>query len=178
MLRRTRWFGGEHCTLGRRANVKKVPLWPANLASSSLPAFSLLRVTPGRSSILIGWAWLCRLLIGCRESLLHYRYMAATALPAMRNDWKWWLRKALLKRVSQITIEVEAAHDWKLKRNKGFSTSSSKIKQGLIFVWCHPLLPGLRLHFLPPGFVEVLKMHHYLQRGRGNNDSSLICENP
>ena len=52
-----------------------------------LPAFSLFRVTLGRSSILIGSPRRSPSLIGWIQSLLHYRYMA-TALPAMRDDWR------------------------------------------------------------------------------------------
>ena len=157
------------------ANVKKLPLWPALIfPSASLPAFSLLRVTLARSSILIGWTPLSLPPIGWRKSLLHYRYMA-TALPAIRG----MIEKCDWERVTHPALEIEAAFDqsktfgW-LQNHRNLWSFLELVQLRFNFVTCTKarlcLMPSiisiaLACFFCPRNwFVEVLKMHHCLQR--------------
>ena len=148
---------------------------PCDLPSSSplppLPAFSLLRVTlEARSPVRIGCPPPSSPLIGWAKSLLHYRNMA-TALPAIRDDWKKWLRKFTAKKGLSF-----CPRNWSMQTIRLVSKPSNFLCSSLKFTTsihlCHLyqsrscLMPSIISKtgcFSPRNwFVAVLKMHHCL----------------
>ena len=149
---RKRERGGDAGPEENIAEGKKgAPVTWLHLPLPPLPAFSLFRVTLGRSSILIGSPRRSPSLIGWIQSLLHYRYMPS-ALPVIRNDWEKLIEGGPS---CQIWNRIK---DWS-KQKDGFEIITIRVCFcHLARVCCHKLFL-LGFFYLRHWFVEFLKMH-------------------